>query len=629
MEMRFDENAAVPGETRVHPRVPACGVGARLCRLLAAWLLLTAALALPAAAQGEEVPDYSVERMRQLNPDFTTYPDVQGIVWLRREVFGRGDKGGMERTHLWVILGRRGLDDRWLTWRIPDPAGGRAEVLQACVYSFDTGEKLRDVAPTVEGGLQSVSFRNLPEPFILAIAWRDLAPDALAFEDLVWLQESLPVWESNVEVHLPPSQSIVFRAFPQELEPEVRRTPQGSVYSWRVVNAAPFESKGLVRSRRSGLAFSMRRERAGLVRLMRSDADELPNAPDAAKTGFRRSAEEGVKGLLNWLFLQPELHLPDGTPRKVPDAAPWTRNEKLLLARAWLAQEGVDAPMRWRLPVEPEEEPPLSRELLQDALLEVPAFHGKQRTRDSVFYDMSEPFDGGSSASLQGERVFGLSADGSLLRKEVPVSRAAANRLLAAMELKMDEQGRLTGAVRLLLRGAWIPFLLPQQSPAEAEARAALLELFPDLRHYEDVQCRRSGEGLELSFALKEKPGVAGIGGSGLLAVPPAFLPKAFSALEGQSGPLELRFPFVLEQRWTIGLPRSAERILDEGETKRTPDRINYSDSCKAWRHRVVGSARCEVDTLRVAEGDLALLRRCVGLWKAFAERHIPVQLKR
>ena len=621
--MRFDEDAA---GTRFRP----CGgVGTRLCRLLAAWLLLTTALALPAAAQDGEVPEYSVARMRQLNPDFTTYPDAQGIVWLRREVFGRGDKGGMERTHLWVILGRRGLDDRWLTWRIPDPAGGRAEVLQACVYSFDTGEKLRDVTPTVEGGLQTVSFRDLPEPFILAIAWRDVAPDALAFEDLVWLQESLPVWESNVEVHLLPSQSVVFRAFPQELEPEVRRTPQEAVYSWRVINAAPFESKGLVRSRRSGLAFSMRRERAGLIRLMRSDAGELPNAPDAARAGFRRSAEEGVKGLLNWLFLQPELHLPDGTRRKVPDAAPWTRNEKLLLAKAWLAQEGVDAPMRWRLPVEPEEEPPLSRELLQDALLELPAFHGKQRTRDSVFYDMSAPFDGGSSVSLQGERVFGLSVDGSLSRKEVPVSRAAANRLFAAMELKMDEQGRLTGAVRLLLRGAWISFLLPQQSPAETEARAALLELFPDLRHYEDVQCRRSGEGLELSFALKEKPGVAGIGGSGLLAVPPAFLPKAFSALGGQSGPLELRFPFVLEQRWTIGLPRSAERILDEGETKRTPDRINYSDSCKAWRHRVVGSARCEVDTLRVAEGDLALLRRCVGLWQAFAERHIPVQLKR
>ena len=627
--MRFDGNAAVPGKTRATPRGPACGVGTRLCRLLAAWLLLTAALALPAAAQDGEVLEYSVARMRQLNPDFTTYPDAQGIVWLRREVFARSDKGGVERTHLWVILGRKGLDDRWLTWRIPDPAGGRAEVLQACVYSFDTGEKLRDVTPVDEDGLRAVSFRDLPEPFILAIAWRDVTPDALAFEDLVWLQESLPVWESNVEVHLLPSQSVVFRAFPQELEPEVRRTPQEAVYSWRVINAAPFASKGLVRSRRSGLAFSMRRERAGLIRLMRSDAGELPNAPDAARAGFRRSAEEGVKGLLNWLFLQPELHLPDGTRRKVPDAAPWTRNEKLLLAKAWLAQEGVDAPMRWRLPVEPEEEPPLSRELLQDALLELPAFHGKQRTRDSVFYDMSEPFDGGSSVSLQGERVFGLSVDGSLSRKEVPVSRAAANRLFAAMELKMDEQGRLTGAVRLLLRGAWISFLLPQQSPAETEARAALLELFPDLRHYEDVQCRRSGEGLELSFALKEKPGVAGIGGSGLLAVPPAFLPKAFSALGGQSGPLELRFPFVLEQRWTIGLPRSAERILDEGETKRTPDRINYSDSCKAWRHRVVGSARCEVDTLRVAEGDLALLRRCVGLWKAFAERHIPVQLKR
>ena len=77
---------------------------------------------------GASVPEYDLARMRQVNPDFSTYPDARGIVWLKRVSCGPAPDGGMERTHLWVLLGRSGLDKRWLDWDIPNPPGGTARI---------------------------------------------------------------------------------------------------------------------------------------------------------------------------------------------------------------------------------------------------------------------------------------------------------------------------------------------------------------------------------------------------------------------------------------------------------------------------------------------------------------------
>ena len=59
-------------------------------------------------------PEYDLSRMKQVNPDFTTYPETNGIIWLKHALISRSDTGGMEVTRLYVILGRRGLGGRWL-----------------------------------------------------------------------------------------------------------------------------------------------------------------------------------------------------------------------------------------------------------------------------------------------------------------------------------------------------------------------------------------------------------------------------------------------------------------------------------------------------------------------------------
>ena len=308
------------------------GIALKMRGLFAACALLLLSVFLPAANAADEppFPEFDVARMRQLNPDFTTFPEEHGIVWLRQSTFARAKDGGMERKNLWVILGRSGLDERWRTWNIPTPEGGRADILEAAVYSFETGAKIRDVSPAAnpDRGITTLRFEDLPETFVLAVAWRDVAPKELSFEGLVWIQESLPVWESIVEVSVPPAQQMAFRSFPGNLEPVVERGPQETLYTWRVVNASPFSQRGLVRGRRSGLAFSVRRGETGMVSLMRDAVGgQLPPPPAAALEGVGKSREEGARRLHSWLYQEPVLTLPERALRASPGEGPWTRRE--------------------------------------------------------------------------------------------------------------------------------------------------------------------------------------------------------------------------------------------------------------------------------------------------------------
>ena len=78
-----------------------------------------------------ETPGFNLTRMKEMNPDFTTYPEANGIIWHKKVTYERSKSGGIDITRLYVILGRRGLSSKWLTWNIQTPAKGSAEILNA------------------------------------------------------------------------------------------------------------------------------------------------------------------------------------------------------------------------------------------------------------------------------------------------------------------------------------------------------------------------------------------------------------------------------------------------------------------------------------------------------------------
>ena len=265
--------------------------------------------------------EYDLQRMKQMNPDFTTYPEAAGIIWLKHSVYSSHKDGGTEAARLYVILGRRGLESKWLNWNIPIPADGSAEVLEADIYDFMSLAKTGSASQNEDSqaGIIRVNFQGLPDTFILAVSWKETLPSQLSVEGMCWFQEDLRVWESIVDVYSP--QKIAYRTFPDIRSPEVVEDINEISYNWRRINLEPYVQDGeLARVQRSGVVFGARRGTSGVAAIIK-DAELSGNIPPdgEAVSGFKRNKRDGTLRLLDWLSSREEIELAEGSPRKIPE----------------------------------------------------------------------------------------------------------------------------------------------------------------------------------------------------------------------------------------------------------------------------------------------------------------------
>ena len=551
-----------------------------------------------------ETAGYNLSRMKQMNPDFNTYPEAQGIIWLKNVTYTRSESGGMDITRLYVILGRRGLSGKWLTWNIQTPARGSTEILEASVYDFNSLARISTVSPEedVSAGIKAVRFMGLPDTFIIAVQWRETLPDVLSFEGLSWFQEELRVWEAVTEIHSP--QKLSYRTFPAIISPETEDLGNETVYSWRLINVDPYnDASEMARIERTGVAFSTKHGNSGLQSFLK-EAENVGNisAPSEALSAFKRSNDAGTQRLIEWLMSQPEINLSEGTPRRIPSAGAWTKREKILLAKSWLSTQKVNASLSWKLPFEPDDRTPLCAAMFTNPVLDV------QEVRGVTFHDINEP------ELLGGTKIFSASSDGELFSRRIPASKSSDNRLSAVMDLRLTEHGIMNGTVRLILRGAWRAFLVGR-NPTDGAARGAVLSLFPGLTNYKDVNYKTVKGVPEISFTIDNKPGIGGTG-HGILAILPFFEPVFMRKLGVFEPPVEVKFPFIVDQNITLSFPKNASEALVSGKTGKNPDR----------RHRLEAGSRIELNMSSVSSGNMSLLRRCLESWRVFSSKHIPIR---
>ncbi|MBQ7734059.1 MAG: hypothetical protein IJT58_08600 [Synergistaceae bacterium] len=579
-------------------------------RLFSALLILIAVCASLPSFAADTAPEYNLSRMRQMNPDFTTYPEAQGIIWLKRVNVSRSEDGGMQTTRLYVIRGRRGLGGRWLNWNIQTPENGRVEVLEANVYDALNGSQIGSVLPVEDSGsgIIRVNFSGVPNDFIIALSWREELPEQLSIEGLYFSQEELRVWESVLQVMSP--QKLMYKTFPEREPPEVETLGSDTSYTWRKINLDPYNPSGeLSRSHRSGVSFSTREGDAGLTGMIKS-AESVGTVPEPAQV-----RKANALGMINWLSKQPEIILAEGSARKIPSSGEWTRREKILLAKSWLTSRKLNANIVWQLPFEPDISTPMSLALFNEPILELIENKGKNIT----FHDMID------SKLLTGARIYGFD-NGRITPRRIPASKSADNRLSAIMNLNLDDNGMLSGNIRLILRGAWPALLLGNNAkPSDGVVRGALLSLFPGLTNYRDVKYTTSKGTPIITFFLDKKPGISG-SGVRWLARPPFFEPSAIRALDKQEAPFEVKFPFIVDQDITINFPKNAKEALVSPNTARNPDKINYSDESRSKRRSFVTQARLELNLQTVTENNMVLLQKVLEQWRAFSARNIPVR---
>lgn len=561
-----------------------------------------------------ETAGYNLSRMKQMNPDFTTYPEATGIIWLKNVTYTRSESGGMDITRLYVLLGRRGLSGKWLTWNIQTPAKGSTEILEASVYDFNSLARISTVSPEddVSAGIKAVRFMGLPDTFIIAVKWRETLPEVLNIEGLSWLQEELRVWEAVTEIHSP--QKLSYRVFPKPISAETEDLGNETVYKWRQINVDPYnDASEMARIERAGVAFSTKQGNSGLQGFLK-EAENVGNisAPSDALSSFKRSNDAGTQKLVEWLMSQPEINLAEGTPRRIPSSGAWTKREKILLAKSWLSTQKVNASLSWKFPFEPDDRTPICAAMFMNPVLDI------QEVKGVTFHDMSEP------ELLGGSKIFSVSGEGKLFSRRIPASKSNDNRLSAVMDLRLTEQGIMSGTVRLILRGAWRAFLVGN-NPTDGAARGAVLSLFPGLTNYRDVKYRTVKGVPEIAFTIDNKPGIGGTG-RGILAILPFFEPVFMRKLGVFEPPVEVKFPFIVDQNITLSFPKNASEALVSGKTGKNPDRINYSDNYQNRRHRLIADSRFELNMPSVSSGNMSLLRRCLENWRIFSSKHIPIR---
>ncbi|MBQ7197023.1 MAG: hypothetical protein IJS40_06400 [Synergistaceae bacterium] len=554
-----------------------------------------------------DTPDFNLSRMKSMNPDFATYPNENGIIWLKySDVESTHD--GLAITRLYVILGRQGLEKKWLEWNIQTPADGNLEILLADAYDFATLNKITTVTPKEDhdAGFKTVEFMGLPEKFILTVAWKEILPKQLSIEGLCWFQEDLRVWESVVDIASP--QELKYKTFPAVYPSEHEAFNDEHSYTWRRINIDPYTSNELARLQRQGVIFGTRTGGAALSNLLK----EVENVE-----GLSAPADAGAtpQKIISWLMKRPEIEFAEGTPRKIPSLSlPLNKREKVLLAKSWLTSKKIEAFVDWQLPFEPDEDTPLSSGIFFSPVLEY------MRGKDSAFHDM------GASLLIDGAKIFGFNPDaGKLTARRIPSSKSTSNRLSAIMNLKLANNGLLNGSVRVLMRGAWGNYIIGDETPDAEKLKKILISLFPDLKNYSDIKFKKVKGVPEISFTILNKPGVAGTG-KGILAVLPFFEPVAVRKLGTFETPLEILFPFVIDQNINLAFPDDATEALISGRSAKNPDKINYSHNYNNRRHRLVADSRLEVGIQNISSGNMSLLQSCLDQWRAFSSRNIPIR---
>ncbi len=557
-----------------------------------------------------DTPDFNLSRMKSMNPNFTERPEALGIIWLKHVAISRAPNGGIEVTRLYVILGRQGLSRKWLTWNIPIPLRGSVDILESDVYDFDSLARITTVDPDdqANSGVRTLKFVGLPDNFILVVSWRENLPEQLAISGLCWFQEDLPVWEAIVEVNTP--QEIDYKTFPALYVPEIAKLKDETEYIWRRINIEPYTPESeLARSQRQGVTFSPKTREAGFAAVLK----DIENTGGLVSPAELRNSPMKV---VEWLKKCPEIELTEGAPRKIPSNiqnAALTKREKLLLAKSWLNAQKVEANLVWQLPFDPDSKTPLCPEMFYSPVLEVVGVSGMS------FEDMK------SSALLAGSKIYYINTETERIgSRRIPSNKATDNTLNAKMNLTLDNNGMLNGNVKITLGGAWQEFLLRGKTDS-GTLRGAILTLFPVLKNFDEVKYSVKKDIPEISFKVMNQAGIAGTG-KGILAVIPFFEPVAMRKLGTYESPIEIVFPFVVEQELTIAFPKNVKESLLSNKIAKGPDKINYSHSYTNRRHRLEAKAAIEVGLQTVRTGDVSTLINCLENWRAFSARNIPVR---
>lgn len=546
-------------------------------------LLLCAAASASAWDSGEEIA-----RLKKEVPSLETFGVNSAVIWQRDFESKMLADGSMDIFRRTIIMMGENVPLDWKASRYPAPAGGELSVTEAAWYNTMTGVKEGELPVAEEklAGGASVKVVGVPDAAVgraVVIVTHEKRAGTYGVDETINMAGSLPIWEQNVSVEVPAGMEL-FWAGRDMKEPSVSEMNNVRSYKWQVMNQLPWHGEGFVLNERPMLYFSTRKGASQSLRKLNELARSMPPIPlPAAVRGDGRRAgarlAEYVAAPQRTLKGYPGDYV--RTAEQIPEDGPWTPWEQTFILKRWLETAGCEASLWWEAKMPLDEAVPASTTLFEAPVLEVRA---SERGKTSYF-KAGLPFSASKiPSSIAGTEVYAPTDDG-YVSKRLPSGASSDNRLALLWKLNLDDMGRADGTLDVTATGGWSELFSGGELPEPNELSDFLIKRINFAISGMEIAPRKTEllpTGYRLTFAVRCAPGIVH-GGSMLLRLPGG-VPLQVSEMIGQEKQYTLRFPFVIDQKVRMDMPKGY-RMLQMPPLKKLGDgtKVVLKESITHW----------------------------------------------
>ncbi len=580
---------------------------------------------------GKSFSSVNMARLTQEAPGLHNYPGSDGVIWYREVNYSLTADGRMEKDSTWIILAKKGLDEKWRNWEIPVYPEGSVEVLHSSLYDPGTSTMMTPVlAETAESGnmeIVQIRFPELQDEYLIYLSYREIIPKDCRLDDFLWMALDLPLWENRINVNVPQGSELFYSSQgvdPPVIEKQVDATKR---YGWSSFNLSPRNRSSLAVNPRSFLAFSLRRGETAFARdIQVLSSPSIPPLP-ASVAKFNHEANKTSAGSKMIGFIE-EASLLRGFPasyvrRNIPENPPWSVFEKVILLSDWLSRAGWNSRLYWSTTQPLTEETPDTGGLVSMPILEITPPGGS-----SVFYQLGQGFSNSDlPPQMWGRTVYGYQ-DGALLKRQLPKGEASDHRLNINWILDLTEDGTLSGNLEILVRNGWKAMLLEDGRAFDESVSGMLYSLKIPGFDPDKIKISPIKYGSRITVPVMFNSAIIS-GNNLLLNFPPVLLDPLLDLGKMEPG-YELKFPFVVDHSFEISFPDGYETVALPATSDRDFGviRLNEDISINKKKRRISGNIKLLVNTDGIDTSIHRALIESLREWLMWMDKTVPLHKK-
>ncbi len=499
-----------------------------------------------------------VRRLNREVPSFDGFSGAEAVIWLRNNNFVMLTDGTMENTRQSIVMMGENIPDSWKIMKMPIPADGSLEIVEAAWYNPMTGikeGKLGVADETLDGGAV-VKVINTPDEAAgraVVLIVKTKHNKRYGVDETIEMAGPLPIWEQTVTVELPEGRELYW--FGRDVkDPVIDKSAGVQKYKWNVFNQIPWNGEGFVEYKRPSLSFSFRKGIVQSLSTMDETAKMVPALPIPSFTAKGDKTKAGIK-LMEWIA-SPSRTL-SGYPRQwvrpsdqIPQKGPWTPWEQTLILNKWLRKLGWESNVLWQAAEELDNSSPTSTSLWVAPVLEITTSGNK-----NLLYQAGQTSDFGVTApSIAGSHIYRLK-DGEYEKKAVSQGSPSDHKLSLTWILDLNDSGIAEGNLVIEVSGGWAELMSGGHLPSQ-DGRSVLENInfaIPGMT-LAPISVVPTKTGYKLEFRVKCAPGI--IYGGNLLLRLPGGIPTRVGEMIGKESNYTLRFPFIVDQKVRMKMPR-------------------------------------------------------------------------